>query len=281
VVFGGIAGHPQFAAEVLTRPGVGPLVDVMNAHAYFETWNGAPLESLPSYVAAFAPSLGGGARPLWLAEIGYSDYRRGGIVSADVRARFGYEHTPAFQAVQLVRTITLALTRREVALVAWYEIKDSRPDAAVIGDDNNRHLGVTAFDLQPKPALAALALVTRLFGEGFARLDDELRLARPPGSQAEVHAFVTAAHHALVVAWLPEGTPAAGDVSGQARDHRVERLSIALPLRTDGTVRVLDAEGREQPGATVTVHRRQDGLGIDDLEVRGGTVVIVDLPVRP
>jgi polysaccharide biosynthesis protein PslG len=288
VVFGGIAGHPQFAAEVLARPEVGPLVDVVNAHAYFETWSGAPLESLPSYVAAFSPALGGGARALWLAEVGYSDYRRHGVVSADVQARFGYEHTQAFQAVQLVRTVTLALTRREVALFAWYEIKDSPPDAAVIGDDNNRHLGVATFDWRPKPALAALALVTRMFGGGFARLDDELRVVRPRGSEAEVHAFLTTAHHAIVVAWLPEwtrqpvdGGGKAGEASGEARDDRMEKLSIALPLSSDGTARVLDAEGHEQPGATPPIDRREGGLRIVDLEVKGGTVVVLDLPTRP
>jgi polysaccharide biosynthesis protein PslG len=281
VVFGGIAGHPQFAAEVLASPPVGPLVDVVNAHAYFETWNGAPLESLPSYVASFAPALGGGARALWLAEVGYSDYRRGGVVSADVHARFAYEHTPAFQAVQLVRTVSLALTRREVALLAWYEIRDSRPDAAVIGDDNNRHLGVTTSDGRPKPALAALGLVARLFGDGFARLDDELRVTRPAGSQAEVHAFLTAAHHAIVFAWLPEWTRDPVDAGGEARDDRREKLSLSLPLSSAAPGRVLDAEGREQPGATLAVAQRQDGLHIDDLDLRGGTVVVIDLPVRP
>ena len=281
VVLGGIAGHPQFAAEVLARPGVGPLVDVVNAHAYFETWNGAPLESLPQYVAAFAPALDGGARPLWLAEVGYSDYRRGGVVSADVGARFGYEHTQAFQAVQLVRTVTLALTRREVALLAWYEIKDSPPDAAVIGDENNRHLGVATFDWRPKPALAALTLVTRMFGPGFARLDDELRLVRRGGSQAEVHAFLTAAHHAVVVAWLPEWTGAPVGDNGQASDERMERVSLSLPLSPLGTARVLDAEGHEQPGATVAVVPQKDGLQIEALEIRGGNIVVVDLPVRP
>ncbi len=280
VVLGGIAGHPEFAAEVLARPELAGLVDVVNAHAYFETWNPRPTEELPSYVAAFAPALAGGARPLWLAEVGYSDHRRDGVVSADVRARFGYEHTPPFQAVELVRTVTLALTRPEVALLAWYEVKDPPPEAPVIGDDNNRHLGVAFSDWRPKPALAALALVARLFGGGFQRLDDRLQVVRPAGSRAEVHAFLTAAHQAVAVAWLPTVVPGAAPGDGRAADARVERLSLSLPLVPAGAARALDAEGREHPGAAGRLTASAGSFRLDGLEVKGGGVVVLDVPVR-
>src|SRR5207253_3553062 len=92
---------------------------------------------------------------------------------------------------------------------------DPAAGAPMIGDDNNRHLGVVASDRTPKPALSALALVTRLFGAGFRRLDGALRVTRAPGSQAEAHAFMSAAGRAVIVAWLPtimpeQGTPPAG-----------------------------------------------------------------------
>lgn len=280
VVLGGIAGHPQFAAEVLARPEVAGLVDVVNAHAYFETWNPEPTEALPSYVAAFAPALAGGARSLWLAEVGYSAFRRDGVVSADVRARFDYEHTLPFQAVELVRTVTLALTRPEVALLAWYEVKDPPPAAPVIGDDNNRHLGVAFSDWRPKPALDALALVARLFGAGFRRLDDRLRVVRPAASHAEVHAFLTAAHHAIAIAWLPTEVPGLPAGDGRARDERVERLSIALPLTPSGPPRELDAEGRERPLAVGRVAVAAGSFRIDDVEVTGGEVVVLDVPAE-
>ncbi len=45
VVFGGIAGHPAFAAEVMARPELAGLIDVVNTHAYFETWNPDPIET--------------------------------------------------------------------------------------------------------------------------------------------------------------------------------------------------------------------------------------------
>lgn len=265
VVFGGLAGHPAFAAEVMARPELAhtDLVDVINAHAYFETWNPDPIESLPRYVASFAPLLAGGARSLWLAEVGYSNYRQGDRVSADVRARFDFEHTLDFQAVMLVRTVALALAQPAVSLLAWYEVKDPLPGAPMIGDDNNRHLGVAFSDWRPKPALAALALVERLFGHGFRRLDGALRVRRAPGSRAEVHAFLTADGQALVIAWTPTAgaPPAAGG-------RWVEHVSVALPgLTVTGPARGWDAEG----------HAREESLA--DLELRAGDVAVVETPV--
>jgi hypothetical protein len=272
VVFGGVAGHPNFAAEVLARPELAPLVDVVNAHAYFETWNGAPIESLPSYITAFAPVLAGGTRSLWLAEVGYSNFRRGSTVSADYRARFSYEHTLDFQAVALVRTVTLALTRPEVSLLAWYELKDPPPGAPVIGDDNNRHLGVAFSDWRPKPALAALALVERIFGRGFRRLDDRLRVARPPGARAEVHAFLTTAHQAVIVAWLPTGAGAGGELP-------VERVSLTLAATPSGPIRWLDAEGHERKRSGATSSPSSGDLELEALELRGGDLTLLEIPV--
>lgn len=177
VVFGGVAGHPQFAAEVLADPGLAGLVDVVNAHAYFETWNGGAIESLPAYLASFAPALragsfaagqaltagSGAVRSLWLAEVGYSAYRplgdeAGGVsISPAYRARYAYEHTLDFQAVALVRTVSLALTVPAVTLLAWYEVKDPQPAAPMIGDDNNRHLGVAFSDWRPNRRLPRLS----------------------------------------------------------------------------------------------------------------------------
>ncbi len=260
VVFGGVAGHPAFVAEVMARPELGALVDVINAHAYFETWNPDPLESLPAYVRAFSPVLGQGARSLWLAEVGYSNHRQGAAVSGDVQARFDYEHTLAFQAVALVRTVTLALAQPPVSLLAWYEMKDPPAGAPMIGDDNNRHLGVAFSDWRPKPALAALALVQRLFGHGFRRLDGALRARRDPGSRAEVHAFLTPAGEAVVIAWIP--------TVGSTRAGAVEHLSVALSgLATTGPARGWDAEGHPRPAR------------LDGLDLHAGDVAVVEVPV--
>jgi hypothetical protein len=291
VVLGGIAGHPEFAARVLASPGVAGLVDIVNAHAYFETWNPSPLETLPRYVQAFSgaltqppaprPASGigglrGDPRPLWLAEVGYSDYRGTGT------ARFAYEHTPAFQAVMLVRTVALVLARPEVQLFAWYEVKDPAAGASMIGDDNNRHLGVVFADRTPKPALGALALVTRLFGDGFRRLDDLLRVRRERGSHAEVHAFVSTARRAVVVAWLPTIT-LEGKVGGS--EPPVEHIDLELPFRAAGPALRLDAEGRVREPLVLDGGSRQpstsaaDHLRINGLTLAAGDVAVVEIPV--
>jgi hypothetical protein len=291
VVLGGIAGHPEFAARVLATPGVAGLVDIVNAHAYFETWNPSPLETLQRYVQAFSPALtepplptsasggvGRAPRPLWLAEVGYSDYRGTGT------ARFAYEHTPAFQAVMLVRTVALALARPEVQLFAWYEVKDPAAGASMIGDDNNRHLGVVFADRTPKPALGALALVTRLFGDGFRRLDGVMRVGRERGSHAEVHAFASATRQAVVVAWLPTIT-LEGTVS--PIDPRAEHIDVELPFRPAGPALRLDAEGRVREQLVLEGASRQpstwpaDHLRIGGLALSGGDVTVIEVPVAP
>jgi hypothetical protein len=250
-VVGGVAGHPEFVTEVLARPELGDaagLISVVNAHAYFETWNPEPIETLSPYVQAFAPALAHGARSLWLAEMGYSDYRPAEPPGGD-------QHTLGFQAVALVRMVTLALARPEVSLLAWYEMKDPSAGAPMIGDDNNRHLGVAFSDWRPKPALAALALMQRLLGHGFRRVDEIVRARRLPGSRAQVHAFATPDGEAVVNAWVPTAAAA-------------EHLSVALAgLTVTAPARGWDAEGHPRPAR------------LDDVELRPGDVAVLEVPL--
>ena len=271
VVFGGVAGRPEFATAVLARPEIGALVDVVNAHAYFETWNSAPIESLPAYVASFAPALSRPDRPprsLWLAEVGYSDYRRPDLAASGDRAASAYEHTPDFQAVALIRLIALALTRPEVALFAWYEVKDPAPGAPMIGDDNNRHLGVVFSDRRPKPALAALAFANRLFGSGISPLDDRLQVSRPPGSALEAHAFLTASGRIAIIAWLPTHAVVAREIA-----------AFALPVAPAGPVRRFDAQGNERARLKAGAGPTAGSLRVDDVEIERGDVAVLDVPV--
>ena len=282
VVFGGIAGHPQFAAEVLARPEVGPLVDVVNAHAYFETWNGAPLESLPSYVAAFAPALSGGARPLWLAEVGYSDHRPGRVrlrrrprplrvrAHAGVSGRAAGPHghagadPPRGGAAGLVRDQGLSPPTRPSSVtrttVTW-----ALP----------RLIGV------PSPPWPRWRWSRGCSARGFARLDDELRVARPAGSEAEVHAFLTAA----TTPSSSPGCPNGPEIPSMPADRRatIDWKSSRSRCRSAPMARC----GSSMPRGTSSQAQRRRSLedgttfAIDDLEVRGGTVVVLDLPVRP
>jgi polysaccharide biosynthesis protein PslG len=271
VVFGGVAGRPEFAAAVLARPEIGALVDIVNVHAYFETWNPEPIETLPAYLASFTAVLSrprGPPRPLWLAEVGYSDYRRADVVTTGDRALFPYEHTPDFQAVAAIRTITLALTRPEVALVAWYEIKDPAPSAPMIGDDNNRHLGVLYSDRRPKPALAALAFANRLFGAGISPVDDRLQVFRSAGSDLEAHAFLTAGGRVAIVAWLPTRTATAREV-----------VAFELPVTATGPVRRYDAQGIERARFDAQPGRGAGTIRVEGVAVERGTVAVLEVPI--
>ncbi len=264
VVFGGLAARPEFLAETFAA-GAGRFVDVVNLHGYFETWNPAPLEAIPDVIGHVAEIIHrhGGRQALWMAEVGYGDHREGGRVSASVAATYAYEHTPAFQAVALVRTLAEILASPEVSLVAWYRVRDLAAKTAVIGDDNNRHLGVTRADGSPKPALAALALMARLFGAGFSSEPASVR--RLAGdSAAIVRAFRLADARAVVIAWIPTHVRAAEPAAiraptGGAADARAATIEIALGQTTRGEGARVDATGapagavaaRHEPGLTV------------------------------
>jgi hypothetical protein len=276
VVAGGLAGGVPFLRAALAEPGTAGAVDVINAHAYFETWNGAPLEQLDPYLDEVAGLAGG--RPLWLAEVGYSAFRRGAVVSAGVRARYAYEHTPAFQAVALVRTLALALARPDVALVAWYELKDPPASAPVIGDDNNRHLGVATAEYAPRPALAALTFLARLVRPGVA----PLRGLAVHGEGVTARGMVVGDGSALVIAWLPTrgpGISAEGD--GELPDERRVAMEVELPCPAATSARRLDELGRPGPPPPLrragdrTRDRTGDDVWLGPVEVRGGEVAVL------
>ena len=59
-------------------------------------------------------------------------------------------------------TLALLLSTDKLAAIAWYEIKDLPPQESVIGDINNRNLGVAYVDHSPKSAEKALAFCIKL-----------------------------------------------------------------------------------------------------------------------
>jgi hypothetical protein len=279
VVSGGLAGRIEFLRELFDRFGAASYIDVVNLHAYFETWNPAPTETLGEYVeeAQNIVRRHGGRQAIWMAEIGYANYREGRHVSAYTSARFAHEHTLEYQAVVLVRSMALLLASPAVSLVAWYELKDPPLTDAMIGDINNRHLGVAFADRAPKPAAAALGFITRVFDPGFRNIDDRVRVApEPAGAGAVVHAFLTARHTLVVIAWLTTpSAPEVPDAGGDARDDRRATLRLDAPFRAVGPLIYHDALGRER-GRT-PLDRGVD-VGIS-LELAGGDVVVAEVPV--
>ncbi len=117
VVLAGLAGHTDFTRALFKDLGISKYVDVVNCHSYYETWSPDPLETVVPYVNTLSGIIKqyGNHQSLWMAEVGYSTFRKpDGYVSAQYHATYDYEHTPAFQAVALWRTMTLLLSTRQV-----------------------------------------------------------------------------------------------------------------------------------------------------------------------
>jgi hypothetical protein len=206
VVLGGIAGHLEFLEELLAKQRVAGAIDVVNLHSYYETWNPDPLESLTGYLEQATELVRkyGESEPLWLAEVGYSTFRRGDFVSDWSKARFDFEHTPPYQASALLRVLAMARAVPQVELIAWYELRDLPPGTEVIGDQNNRHLGVLDAVGQPKPAFHALSRAIPLLSAALRPIDVRVRATKgASASQVEARAFQRADGQCLVVAWLP------------------------------------------------------------------------------
>jgi hypothetical protein len=314
VVSGGLAGHVEFLEEVFERSGVAEHVDVVNLHSYYETWNPEPLETLPEYVEQVNAIVrrNGGRQALWMAELGYGNYRDGARVSTYTSASFAHEHTLEYQAVALVRSMALLLAASSISRVAWYELKDPPGSDAVIGDANNRHLGVAFADHRPKPAARALAFMLREFGAGVRTLKLGVHAesssesgAGEAAREAEVHAFETPRRTWLVIGWLPTprrpagskpedtatggASPHAAPGAGEALDQRRARLRVQLPARPSGPPRHYDAQGRERavsgrsaPSDGTAAHAPVTGDSPSSdslwLDLRGDDVEIVEVP---
>jgi class 3 adenylate cyclase len=281
VVLGGLAGGVDFLRELFDEPSVAELIDVVNLHGYYETWNPNPIETFPEYVREVKEIVErhGGRQSLWMAEVGYSNFAP--PPQASVAARYPYEHTLEFQAVALVRTLALLLAEPAVSLIAWYELKDARPVDAVIGDAHNRHLGVTFADYRPKPALAALAFMSGLFKAGFRSLDRELHVEAEPGSRQVSRAFITAQREVVIIAWLPTEPGSPRSTASPESERRIGKLPpeivrVSFPRQALGSAIVHDATGKVLGERRV---HEQGGVSELELELRGAEVQVLRIPL--
>jgi hypothetical protein len=280
VVLAGLAHDTRFLRALFRDHGISPYVDVVNCHSYFETWSGEPLESVIDYVNTIADIIAqyGNGQSLWMAEVGYSTFRRpDGFVSDSYWSTYDYEHTPAYQAVAMWRTLSMLLSTEKMAAVTWYEIKDLPPTENVIGDVNNRNLGVAYVDFKPKPAEDALKFFTTFFGNRAACIDGEVIVKRAIGSDSHVHAFRMEDGSLAVVAWLktnvkgrtPSGT------KGNLKDIRRETIAVDLPGSGSGKATMYTELGAGTPYGGVAV---RDGRTIvNNLELTGGSIAILKI----
>jgi hypothetical protein len=279
VVLAGLAGHTEFTRALFRDHGISPYVDVVNCHSYYETWNGEPLETVVGYVNTLSDIIArwGNHQSLWMAEVGYSTFRGpDGTVSDSYTATYDYEHTPAFQAVALWRTLTLLLSTEKIAAIAWYELKDLPAGENVIGDVNNRNLGVAFVGWRPKPAETALTFFNGFFAQKSRCIDAETAVRRTIRSESEVHAFTLADGSVAVIAWLK--TTHAGQAGrrapGLAKDQRRETIEVALPMNTMSGATMYDELGTARPFSGL---RAKEGRVAGEVTLAGGSIAILHI----
>jgi hypothetical protein len=278
VVLGGIAWDTGYVERLLRDQALATEIDAVNAHVYFETWSSEPLESMTAYTGRLADLTArfGEGEPVWFAEVGYSSMRRNGRVSDQYQAAYAFEHTDRFQGVQLLRTLCLAATDPRVPLVAWYRVNDLPSAEEVIGDANNRHLGVASLGGALKPAAAAMREAAALFGAPFRCLDREVRIERTLASSAEVHAFERPDGEVFIVAWLR--TVVHGErawSAGAWTDQRVEHIGLRIPRGLGPGVIANEAGIALGP---LPIAAGGGGETLLSLDVPGGEIVIARLP---
>jgi hypothetical protein len=284
IVLGGIAGETDFLDTLFSSEHIAPHVDVVNIHSYFETWHPDPIEWLPRYVerAATITREHGENEPLWMAETGYSSVNGRAAVSDVYRAHYRGEHTDEAQATALARIALLALSTGRLPLFAWYRINDLPTTEDVIGDDNNRHLGVRSVNGTPKPAHAALAQLTKLFAQPYRIVRPEIRVTANIGPPAEVHVFELRDGRQVVAAWLgmpPSEKDPALSTREPAPDTRRAKVRVRLASAFPTTLHVTNAMGRPAASGKATVQSRGRDAELE-LALAGGELLLCVLEPR-
>ncbi|MBN1893712.1 cellulase family glycosylhydrolase [bacterium] len=279
IVLGGLAYKPEFLLELFRDHGVSPLVDVVNIHNYYETWHRYPVEKLSDHIQEIHEIVSqyGNGQSIWMAEVGYSTYRQGGWVSDSYQPYFDYEHTPDYQAVDLFKRLAIALSTERLAAIAWYELKDLPSGEKVIGDINNRNLGVAFADHSPKPAQKAIMFFNELFSQKVRCIDGSVTVSRAIGSDSEVHCFEKEDGGVIVTAWLRTRVfgQRENDFSGDAADLRKEKIRIELPGKYTGPAVVHQAADDER-GRFPIKHKKGVSI-LENLELAGGKIAILEI----
>jgi hypothetical protein len=280
VVLAGLAHRAEFLRALFKDHGISPYVDVVNCHSYYETWSGLPLEHVTEYVNTLSDIITryGDHQSLWMAEVGYSTVRReNGLISESYTATYDYEHTLSYQGVALWRTLTLLLATEKMAAIAWYELKDLPSSDNVIGDDNNRHLGVNLVDHTPKPAEKALSFFNTFFGKRYKCIDAEVEIIRTIGSESEVHAFRMEDGSTAVVSWLKtvvEGKTRRG-INGTEKDSRHEQISLSVPMPAPAAATLFDELGTSRKAEEIAW--KGGRALVKNLQLKGGQISILKL----
>lgn len=279
VVLGGLAHDPVWLESLFRDHDVSPYVDVVNIHNYYETWAAKPLEDVDDYINEVARivDLYGDHQPIWMAEVGYSTFRDSSYVSDSYSAYYDYEHTPDYQAVDLIRRISIALATEKLSAIAWYEIKDLMQGEDTIGDfGNNGNLGIVRPDYTPKPAQYAMKFFNALMAEPMRTVPSSIDAETTSTSAFEVHAFEQKDGDVIVVAWLPTFEPdRRSEVgAGMHKDDRMETIRIELPVVLNGKATQYSPSGEAVPFEAVSTVKGKTGV---EVTLRGGKVTILEI----
>ncbi|MGE5861677.1 MAG: hypothetical protein ACM34J_14025 [Ignavibacteria bacterium] len=280
VVFPGIAYDANFLLEMFRDYKLSEHFDIVNMHNYYETWHRHPIESIVQYVNEVHDVVWryGNNQAIWMAEVGYSTFRKGARVSDSYSAYYQYEHTPEYQAKQLFKTLTLVASTGNVDAVAWYEVKDLPPSENVIGDnDNNRYLGVAYPDHRPKPAAQSLQFFNTLFSGKYKSINDLVEVDRVLASESEVQSFETEEGNVMLVSWLKTMIPGrnGNQKDGMAKDERSETISIKIPLDLKGKAVSYEETGNEIE--SFSLKKNGSGVILENLELTGGNISIIKI----
>ncbi len=238
VVLGGIASpYPtQFLKTLQSEFNIENYVDVINIHGYNETWSLDRMERYPDQIEATAAAiqLPRNTPDLWFAEFGYSNYRTDTPANSGVKvpAYYPFEHTASYQAAALFKMHILALASGRISLMAWYRINDLKPSQNIIGDENNKFLGILDVNGNPKPALYAMQYFNHLLDAPVRCIDSSLQVHSAKNSQHVVHAFQKKNGDIVIAAWLALPAPKSDSESAlQAVVKQEESISIELPTQ--------------------------------------------------
>ncbi|MBD3386337.1 cellulase family glycosylhydrolase [candidate division KSB1 bacterium] len=279
VVLGGLAHRPEFTRELFQNHDISPHVDIVNIHNYYETWHPAPVERVVEYVDEISDIVEqyGNGQDIWMAEVGYSTFKRKTYVSEVYNACYHYEHTPEYQAVDLFKRLSLVISTKKISAIAWYEIKDLPASEEVIGDEyNNRYLGVAYEDHSPKPAEKALVHFRTLFSRPYRVVTENIRVQKSADSDSRLVGFVRSDSSMIVIAWLQTNVPEDRPLQPQelVNDERTEEITVTLPVRLDGGAMLYNAVGEKK---SLQDLQHGDNSTSFKLVLKGGKIGIAEL----
>jgi hypothetical protein len=283
---GGMAeGAEAFFQASIKKYRVDQSVNAIGLHAYPETWDERTAEEyLPTQIAEMQETLASvhSSADLWVDEVGYSDYRysaRSASKDVDVPVLFAYEHTAAYQAQMLWREHIEVLATGEASLMGWYRIHDLPSGTNVIGDANNRHLGLLDVHGRKKPAFYALRFYDQLFDQPVRNLDSRMVIRPAKGSShAVVHVFEEQNGDVIVTGWLTRPDPASvADRSGYAQDNRPP---VEVEIEFPEAYRFKCIRTYKVTGELISaqeVNNQADSFKLRGVKLEGGETVVMVL----